>query len=276
MVSSATLPLAAQKVDRHAAVAADGQDVQQLLQVGATGFAVAVGDRQRLLVPPPSLFGRLPVGAIDRYRGGVVVQFVQSESELPDDVPHQSQDQPRPIAVEKDAQAAARTIVIEGEKLLGREPQPLRIVTGGPLPQAVDRLPGDQQVLDEQQKSLGDGQFAAGVLAGEVGLEDFFEVHPLENAVENGQGAERGRPQALSSALGDQAGVFPLLLRRDVGMSFCHDIGLGGWRGLQNLVQRRTCLGESTFGPNYCKKEMSTEGKRQGVECGVADLRHDL
>ncbi len=64
------------KVDRHAAVVTDRQDIEQLLQVGPMVFTVTPGDRRNGLAGTP-LFGQF-VG-IDAKKldcVGIVVQFV--------------------------------------------------------------------------------------------------------------------------------------------------------------------------------------------------------
>src|SRR5476651_619228 len=41
--------------------------------------------------------------------------------------------------------------------------------------------------LDEDEQTAGHRQFAATVLVGQVCFQDFFEVHPLEEVIEDGQ-----------------------------------------------------------------------------------------
>ena len=69
------------EVHRHGTVAADGEDVEQLLEVGAVILVVAPGDRQAKLSPQ----GALPVGvlvvAVERHGRGVVVQLIERDVE---------------------------------------------------------------------------------------------------------------------------------------------------------------------------------------------------
>ena len=185
------VPAGRAEMDGHAAVVADGEDVQELLQVRAMVLAVPPGDRQRLLVSTQRLLGRFGVGPEEGHGGGIIVQLVHSQGELPHDVANHLQHHCRPVAVEEDAQAASCAIVIERQHLLGGEPQRGGIVTGGPLAQTVDRFPGEEQVLHQQQQSSGDRQLAASVLWGQVSFEDLFQVHPLEDLVDDRQGADR-------------------------------------------------------------------------------------
>ena len=74
------------ELHRHGAVARDGEDVEQLLEVGAVVLVVAPGDGQ----PQPAPQGPLPsarlVVAVEGDGGRVVVQLVELDVELADGV----------------------------------------------------------------------------------------------------------------------------------------------------------------------------------------------
>ena len=111
------------ELHRHGAVAGDGEDVEQLLEVGAVVLVVAPGDGQ----PEPSPQGPLPVGrlvvAVEGDGGGVVVQFVEVDVELADGVGGDGQGQRGDVGVEEAVEAAADAVVVErGELLVGDRP----------------------------------------------------------------------------------------------------------------------------------------------------------
>ena len=72
------------KLHRHGAVAGDGEDVQQLLEVGAMVLVMPPGDGPLQPAPQgPVLIGGLVV-AVEGDGGGVVVQLVELDGELAD------------------------------------------------------------------------------------------------------------------------------------------------------------------------------------------------
>ena len=83
------------EVHRHAAVVADRQGVQQLLEIRPMGLAVSPGDGVSDSPVAASLLGRLGIGAIERDGGGIVMQFFQADLELLDHLADGGQDQGR-------------------------------------------------------------------------------------------------------------------------------------------------------------------------------------
>ena len=220
------------EVDGHAAIVADGENVEQLLEVGAMVFAVAPGDGQRLLVAALPGLGGLGVGAEERDRGGVVVQFIETEVELLDDMADERQEERRPVAVEEEGQAAAHAVVVEGADVLGREVQQRRMVAGGPLTQAIERFSGQQQVLEENEETLGRWQFGTPIGARQMGLQECVQVESLQEVVEDGQEPDRAGSQGslLQASDGPQA----RLLRAACGLFL--------WLGHRQL---RCCRGRA-------------------------------
>ena len=101
------------EVHRHAAVLADRQRVEQLLQVGAVVLAVSPGDGRRGTALPMPFLPRLLIRSVERHGRRVVVQFVQADAELADDVPHHGQDHLGPGAGEQPIQAPPQPVVVQ-------------------------------------------------------------------------------------------------------------------------------------------------------------------
>ena len=115
------------------------------------------------------------------------MEFVEVQGEFVHDVTDEVQDEGRPVAAKEGGQTAADAIVVEEADGHGREAQCVGIVTGGPLAQAIEGFPRQEQVPDEDEQAAGNRQFAAAVLVGQVCVQDVFEMHPLEEVIENGQ-----------------------------------------------------------------------------------------
>ena len=79
-------------------------------------------------------------------------------------------------------------------------------MTGGPLADAVERLAGDQQVLDEDQEPRGGGDPAAPVLAGQGLVEEVPQAKPPEEVVEDRQGGNAPGGQGPAVGMGRLAG----------------------------------------------------------------------
>ena len=72
---------------------------------------------------PPLLFlGGIGIGAVEGNRGGVVVQLVDVDLELPDHMGGQRQDQRRDVAAEQAIEAPADAVIVERRQLTVAEP----------------------------------------------------------------------------------------------------------------------------------------------------------
>ena len=136
------------EVHRHGTVAADGEDVEQLLEVGAVILVVAPGDRQA----EPSPQRALPVGVlvvpVKRHGRGVVVQFIERDVELADGVGRDVESQGRDVGVEEAVEGTPDAIIVERGELLVGQAEPVRVVPRGPLADTVEGLARDEQVSE--------------------------------------------------------------------------------------------------------------------------------
>ena len=76
----------------------------------------------------------------------------------------------------------------------------------GPLADAVEGLAGDQEVLEQEQQPGGGGDAGAAVLAGEVVAEESLEAEPVEEPIEDRQGADGVGVEGAAGGAGDPAG----------------------------------------------------------------------
>jgi len=135
------------------------------------------------------------------------MEFVEIQGELVHNVTDEIQDESRPVAAKEGGQTAADAIVVEQADGHGREAQFAGIVTGGPLAQAIERFSRQEQVPGEDQQAVGNRQFAAAVFVGQVCVQDVFEVHPLEEVIENGQGSDGTGTQSSLREVGQGSPV---------------------------------------------------------------------
>jgi hypothetical protein len=194
------------ELHRHGAVAGDGEDVEQLLEVGAMVLVVAPGGGQ----PQPAPQGPLPIGglvvAVEGDGGRVVVQLVELDLELADGMDDDGQGEGRDVGVEEAVEAAAGAIVVERSESGGGQAEELGDMACGPLTQPVEGLAGDEEVLEQQQQPGGGGDATAAVLAREVVAEDRVESEPVEESVEDRQGGDGVGAEGAAGGAGDPAG----------------------------------------------------------------------
>src|SRR3974377_1804305 len=94
----------------HGAVAGDGEDVEQLLEVGAVVLVVAVGDGQAESPAQGAFAAGALVVAVEGDGGGVVVQLVQVDAELADGVGDDGQGERGDVSVEEAVEGAADAV----------------------------------------------------------------------------------------------------------------------------------------------------------------------
>ena len=231
------------KVQGHAAVRRDGEDEQQLLQVGTMVLVVTEGDGQGGMPEKALLDGGAGVRAAERDRGRVVVQFVEANAELLDHMGSDGQDQRRHVGQEEPIQGPAHAVVVESSDFFGCQPQEIGGMACGPFAHAVDRLARHQQVAQQDHQRLDGRELHAAVFRRQRGAQKLFQSHPSEHVIEDRQradrvGAERGfgRPR-------DRHGR-----RRRLGVrTFCrtmgslgHDVELLVGVNVKRFVLRRT------------------------------------
>ncbi len=191
---------------RHDAVAADREDGEQLLQVGAV---VLVGPPSHGQPEPPAqrpLPVRVLVIAVEGEGRRVVGPLVEVNAERPHRVRHDREPQRGDVGVEAAVEAAADAVVVEGRQLLRGQPEESEGMAGGPLADALEGLAGDEPILDEPQQSRGGGDPGAPVLAGPVIAAGVPEAQPPEEVVEDRQRGDAAGGQGPAGGVGRLAG----------------------------------------------------------------------
>ena len=100
-----------------------------------------------------------------------------------------------PVGKEKNGETTAQAIIVESVELLWGQAEFDWVMTGSPLSQAIEWFSGKQQVLDQDEQAMGDRNFLSAIVGGQVCLEDLFEMHALEEVIEDGQCSHGVRAQ---------------------------------------------------------------------------------
>jgi hypothetical protein len=122
------------------------------------------------------------------------------------------QRQRRDIGVEEAIEGAADPVIVEGGELVVRQSEEVEVVPRGPLADAVERLARDQQVAGEHEQGRRGGDAKPPILAGEVVVEELREAEPLEEAIEDRQGADPARVEGASLGAGGLSWPSPLVV----------------------------------------------------------------
>src|SRR5271157_3715658 len=171
------------ELHRDGAVAGHGEDVEQLLEVGAVVLVVAPGHRQsQSSSQGPFPLGRLVV-AVESDGGRVVVQLVEAHVEFAHGVGRDLQGQRRDVGVEEAVEGPADAIVVERGELSVRQSQQLRLMASRPLTDTVERLARDQQVAQQHEQGRGRGDASPTVFMGQVVAEELAEAEPAQETL---------------------------------------------------------------------------------------------
>jgi hypothetical protein len=125
---------------RHGTVAADSEDIEQLLEVRAMVLVVAVGDGQPQPPPQRARLRRILVVAMEGHGGRVVVQLVERDVELAGGVGGKVQRPGGDVGLEEAVEGAADPVVVEGGELIVGQSEEWGVVPCGPFADAVERL----------------------------------------------------------------------------------------------------------------------------------------
>ena len=143
--------------DRHVAVTGDRQDVEQLLEIGPSRFAVSPGDGVRRSSPLFAFLAGLVVGTVERHGGRIVVQLIETDGELLDDVADDGHDQGGSDSLEHAVERASEAVVVQSGQVLLAKAEEVGGEEGGPLTDAIDRLTGHEEIGEEYEQG-GNGR----------------------------------------------------------------------------------------------------------------------
>ena len=116
-------------------------------------------------------------------------------------------------------------------------------VSGSPLTDAVNRLAGNQQIPQQDQRGLGWRELRAAVLLRQSIAKILFQAYPTEQSIQHGQSAHRGRIEHA-------------------------------WADTRHRQRERRCRrwlaarGSRTFSPKFCLMSSLTETRRPPCCCG--------
>jgi hypothetical protein len=175
--------------DRHRTVSGDGEDEQQLLEVGPEVLVVALPDRRRRLPAAGSAVG-VWIVAGDRDGGRVVVQLVGADAELAQHPQHGLGDQAGPVGVEQPVQRPADPVVVEQFGLAWREPEHRRVVARRPLTERVHRPVPGHDVAHQHGDHRSRGQPQPDIVGGQVGLQMPGQADAGQEEVDDRQAAQ--------------------------------------------------------------------------------------
>jgi len=151
--------------------------------------------------------GRIFVFAKERNGGGIVMQFVQLQTEFANHLTHHIHQQLRLRGVKQPIQTAAHAIVVQLAQLPLRQSQQIGRVTLGPFSQAIDRLSRQQHISHQQQQATDRGNFDPRIVRQEVLLKNLLQPHPFEQSIDDGQRAYRPGLQDSITAAGTIPGL---------------------------------------------------------------------
>jgi hypothetical protein len=135
--------------DRDGPVRADGEDPDQLLEVGSVVLRVPLGDHRGWLAGTRGAVG-VAVAALHADRRRVVVQPGGVDTELADRGEHDRGQQAGPVSIEQRVQRPADPIIVDGRDFDLGQAQQRRVIAGCPLAQRVERFAAQHQVRDHQ------------------------------------------------------------------------------------------------------------------------------
>jgi len=171
---------------RDRTVGADRQDPDQLLEVRSVILGVPERDHRGRLTAPAGA-DRVAVDAMHRDRRGVVVELAGVDGELADRAEHHRGQQAGPVGVEQRLQGPPDPVIVEPADLLGGQPEQRRVVTGGPLAQAVERLTAQHQVRHDQPDRGRRAHLHPGIAVRQRRCQQSGEPEPVGHRVDDRQ-----------------------------------------------------------------------------------------
>jgi hypothetical protein len=201
--------------------------------------------------------GRILVGAGERHGGRIIVQLVEADLELLDHLTDDRHDQGGSDALEHAVEASAKAVVVQSWEVLAAQSEEVGREEGGPVSDAIDRLARQQEIGEEHPQGGHGRQFGAGVILGEMLVEDAFELDALKDPLEQWQGADVVGAQLESLGLGVFAGdgmAFGAASCR--GGSLGQGLGFGHGKAPQGWPEETS--GRTTKGP------IGVQGRQDG------------
>ena len=109
------------------------------------------------------------------------------------------------VVLEQSVEAPSHAIVIERSDLPLGEPEQVGDVPRRPLADAVERLAGQEQVLEQDQETGGRIDAASAVLRGQIRAEKLRESQAFEDAIEDREQSDAVGVEVVSGRFGAMA-----------------------------------------------------------------------
>ena len=120
--------------------------------------------------------------------------------------------------MEQAIETSADAVVVEGRQLGVGEPECLGSEPRRPFADAVQRLAGEEHVLEQERDADRGSDPAASIGAWEVRAEKLVEAHAFEESIDDGQGADSVRGQGPPFGASDLTGAWGLGRARNDGV----------------------------------------------------------
>ena len=187
--------------------------------------------------------------------------------ELLDHMRSHGEDQRGHVGEKQPVQGPPHAVVVEPVDLRGRQAQQVGGVACGPFAYAVDRLPREQQVSQQDQEGLDRRELRAAIFRRQRGPQELLQPHPPHQVVEDGQGPDCIGTQCFAGracdvSRGDRCGAIaglPLAFRHVQLLCDLEGVSRGG--PTIGLPRVKTS----------CPKEMSITEIRQGTKTAGGD-----
>jgi hypothetical protein len=118
------------------------------------------------------------------------VKAVHGETELADRPDHDLGGDGGPVRVEEEVQGPREPVIVEKSSLPGSEAQEVGPVGSGPGGEAIERLPGEEEVPQEDPQA-DRGSLVAAPGSREPVPQDLLDTKPTEEVVEDGETPEK-------------------------------------------------------------------------------------
>ena len=168
----------------HMAVGGHGENEQQLLEIGAMGLGVPVGDGRRGTPSDCSPRGGTEAAA-KADRGAVVVQLVEAQAEALCDRHDDLGQQRCAVGIEESIQSAPEPVIAEALHLLGIDAEHAAGKPMHGLVLAVDGFALDDERAQQHAQSASMRDGAPGI-GGDMPAQQVFQADALDEVIDKG------------------------------------------------------------------------------------------
>ncbi len=118
------------------------------------------------------------------------MELGEVDGELGDGAEDELGEQGGAVGVEEAIQCPSNPIVVEQRRFICDEPELVGVEWGGPFAEGVDGFAVEHEVAHQHPEGEAGSEAQAPVVVRDVALEELGEAEPLEEVVDQGEGAE--------------------------------------------------------------------------------------